>query len=162
MVADSVKVNMESLGVLAICRDIEKANAELYKYFAEIFSSHEEMAELWEKTAGEEENHANQFVLAIKLRREQVVDSFAVDGSSAKKMLNIIEGVSAEVRREKPSILESLLIAIKLEEDLAAFHMMSVVNFVEDQQKKLFTAMMKVDKDHVERMRRFYQRLSMV
>lgn len=156
---DAVKVDMEMIGVLGICRDVELACAKLYKNFAEIFSSHPEMAELWRKTAREEENHALQFVLAINLcREEMIVDSLSMDGSTAKNMRNIVKSMGDEARNNKPGMLDSLRTAIKLEEDLATFHMTTAVNFVEESHKKLFSAMMKADRKHLEELQEFYAR----
>jgi rubrerythrin len=155
---DAGKVDTEMIRVLEICRDIELSCAKLYRYFAEIFSSHQEMAELWRKTVKEEENHARQFVLAIKLCNEQIIDTLSLDGSTAKNMLSVVKSMHDEARKNKPSMLDSLRTAIKLEEDLAAFHMTTVANFVGESHKKLFSAMMSADKGHVEELREFYQR----
>lgn len=155
---DAGKVNTEMIRVLEICRDVELSCAKLYRYFAEIFSSHQEMAELWSKTVREEENHARQFVLAIRLCEEQIIETLSIDGRTAKNMLNIVKSLHDEARKNKPSLLDSLRTAIKLEEDLAAFHMTTAVNFAEGNHKKLFSAMMNADKDHVEELREFYQR----
>ena len=157
MVANAV--NGETVKVLEICRDIELANAELYRYFAGIFRDHAEMAALWHKTAQEEENHAKQFVLAIAMRREQLVDALAIDSNTAENTLNFIKGIYDMVRVNKPSMLEALRSAITLEVNLGKFHMTTAVHFVEKSHRQLFAAMMKADKDHVEALREFYQRL---
>lgn len=160
MVADAVKPNTEIVKVLEICRDIELASAELYKYFAEIFCDHEEMAALWRKTAKEEENHAMQFVLALKMRRERLVDTLAIDGSKAENVLNIVNSFSAAMRKNKPSMLVALRTAIKLEKGLVAFHMSTVACFVEESYKQLFVALMKADRNHIEALEEFYQQLA--
>jgi rubrerythrin len=157
---DAVAVNTKTIRVLEICRDVELANAELYKYFAEIFNSQQELAELWRKTAREEENHALQFVLAINLCGEEMIDSLAVDDSVAKNMLHIVKSLSDEARKNKTSMLDALRTAIKLEENLATFHMTTAVNFVAESHKKLFAAMMKADKNHLADLREFYMRHS--
>lgn len=159
MAADAVKANMEIVKVLEICRDVELANAALYHYFAEIFSSDEELASLWHKTALEEENHAKQFVLGIKMRKEQIVESLSIDGSQAKDMLNFAKSLSAQVRTDPPDKVEALRIAINLEERLAGFHMTTVSGFADNNLKKLFAAMMKTDDHHVEKLHEMHKRL---
>ena len=159
MVDDAAKINIDIMRVLEICRDIELACGELYNYYAEIFCNHEELAALWLKTAREEGNHARQFVLAINLQRQQVADSARIDGFTAKNMLNMIKTVYDGVRGKKPSMLEALSSAIKLEEKLQGCHMTTAVHFVEESHRQLFAAMMKADKDHIEALRRFHQRL---
>lgn len=159
MAVDSTKTNMEIVKVLEICRDVELANAALYHYFAEIFSSDGELAALWRKTAEEEENHAKQFVLGIKMRKEQIVASLSVDGSKAKDMLSFVKALSAQVRRNPPDKVEALRIALNVEERLVGFHMATVSGFTDNNLKKLFAAMMKTDDHHVEKLHEMHQRL---
>lgn len=159
MATEGAKINMEIVKVLEICRDVELANAALYHYFAEIFSSDDEVAALWRKTAEEEENHAKQFVLGIKMRREQIVESLSIDGSKAKDMLNFVNSLSAQVRTTQPDKVEALRIALNVEEKLAGFHMTTVSGFADNNLKKLFAAMMKTDDHHVEKLHEMHQRL---
>lgn len=159
MVDASGKKNLEAGRVLEICRDIESVNAQLYDYFAEIFSEDQEISELWRKTAREEENHARQFVLALKMRREQMVDTLYVDGSTAENTLSLVRAIYEEVRISRPTLIDALKSAITLEANLGKFHMTTVGHFVEESHKKLFSAMMKADKRHVEALKECYQRL---
>jgi len=160
MVADVVKTNAEVVKVLEICRDIELASGELYRYFAEIFSGHEAMAALWRKTATEEDNHAMQFVLAIKMRKETIIDTLSLDISRAENTLKVVKSLTDLVRKNKPSMHEALQAAIKMEKGLVGFHMATVAHFVHESHKKLFTAMMKADNEHIEALEKFYQRLA--
>lgn len=159
MAVDELRVNVEIGKVLEICRDIEAANAELYWYFAEVFKDHAELTALWQKTAREEENHFRQFGLAIKLRKDTIVDSLRVDGSKAEKTLNVIKTYFDTVKQTPPSKLEALSAAIKIEKGLAAFHLTNAAHFIQESHKKLFAAMMAADKEHLEALQRFYDRL---
>jgi len=161
MVANSAKIDGEIVRVLEVCRDIELSSAELYKYFAKIFCDHEEMAALWYKTAQEEENHAKQFILAITMRREQLVESLVIDSGTAESTLNFVRAIYDVVRVNKPSMLEALSSAITLEVNLSKFHMTTAVHFVEKTHRQLFAAMLKADKNHIEALREFHQRLLM-
>ena len=152
--------NVDIIKVLEICRDVELVSAELYNYFAEIFSEHEELAALWRKTAWEEESHAQQFALALKMRREPLVEAVAMAGRRAEHALNIVKSLNDVVRKNKPTMLEALRAAIKLEQGLAAFHMSTVASFVHESHKELFSAMMLADTDHVEALEKFSRRLS--
>lgn len=160
MAADEVRVNMEIEKFLEVCRNIELVNAELYQYFAEIFSSHPELAALWHKTAQEEENHARQFVLAIKMRKETIVDSFVIDGSKAENTLDIVKSYYNTVKNTPPSMLEALSVAIKIEKGLASFHLVNSVHFVQESHKKLFSAMMAADQEHLEALQKFHLRIA--
>lgn len=160
MVHDMAKTNTEVVKVLEICRDIELASAELYRYFSEIFSDHEAMAALWHKTAMEEDSHAMQFIMAIKMRKEAMIDTLAIDVSRAENTLKIVKSLNTVVRKNKPSMLDALQAAIKMEKGLVGFHMATVAHFVHESHKKLFSAMMKADNEHIEALENFYQKLS--
>jgi rubrerythrin len=156
---DAGKNSADIVKVLELCRDVEAASAELYKYFAEIYSDHPELAALWRKTAKEEEDHAKQFVLALKMRREPFIDAIVIDGSKAENALKIVRSLNDMARKSPPGMLEALRAAIKLEKGLADFHMSTAVHFVQENQKQLFLALMRADNEHVEALEKFYQRL---
>jgi rubrerythrin len=157
MTESPVGMSVEVLKILEICRDIEVTCSELYHYFEEIFSNTPNISLLWRKTALEEENHANQFVLALKLRRQGVVQSVNLDVSTAEEILSRIKQMNGEVRVKKPSIADALLLAIELEEDLSEYHLSTIALFEEESHKKLFEAMMKNDHDHVADLKRAYE-----
>jgi hypothetical protein len=157
MTENTAGMSVEVLKILEICRDIEVTCSELYHYFEEIFSSTPNISLLWKKTALEEENHASQFVLAIKLRRQGLVESVSIDAGTAEAILIRLRRVNGEVRVIKPSIADALRLAIELEEDLAEYHLSTIALFQEESHKMLFEAMMKNDHDHVADLKRAYE-----
>ncbi len=159
MADNPVGTNAEVVAILELCRDIEMQGAELYHRFEAIFCDSPEISQLWKKTAHEEENHASQFVLAIKLRRHGLVQSAGIGQTTAETMLNRIKSHIAEVGRNKPGIADALRLAIELEEELSGYHLSTMALFQEESQKKLFEAMMKNDLDHVTALKNAYQAL---
>ena len=146
--------------ILETCIEIEQCNADLYRYFARIFADFPGMAKLWEKTAQEEDNHANQFILAIKLRKLKVIDDVASDIINAGSFLTLVKSISEGVKIIKPGRIDALVTALDLEEKLAAFHANGVAHFVDESYKKLFTAMMKADRNHIVLLQKAYQKLT--
>jgi rubrerythrin len=140
---------MDVLRILEICRDIELYAAELYQYYGEIFSDNREIAKLWQKTALEEENHASQFILAISLRKQGIVQAVSLDLGTAEAILHELKALYGAVRKTRPTITEALRTAIKLEQNLAEYHLSTLALFQEESHKKLFEAMMKNDHGHV-------------
>jgi rubrerythrin len=152
------KTNLDIVRILEICGDIELHCAELYRYYAEIFLENPELSGMWTKTAQEEDNHASQFVLAIKLRRQGMIGSVAVDPYKAENTLRIIKSVYAGVRQNKPAVIDALRSAIKLEERLEEFHMTTVALFTDEAHKNLFNAMMQADQHHLAIIEAAYQK----
>jgi rubrerythrin len=154
----NTKADLEILRTLELCRDIELYNAELYRYYAEIFQcSDPELSAMWQKTADEEDNHANQFVLAIKLRKQNLILHVGIDSFRATTTLNFVKSIFDGVRKNKPSAVDALRSAIKLEMQLEGLHMDSIAFFNDETHRKLFEAMMKADNAHLERIQEAYK-----
>jgi rubrerythrin len=159
MAEKPVVTKTDVLRILEICRDIEVCASELYHYFEEIFIDNPEISKLWRKTALEEENHANQFVLAIKLRSQGLVQAVSIDQNTAETILNQFRSLYEAMRQSKPTIADALILAIKLEERLSEYHMSTLALFQEESQKKLFEAMMKNDCGHVDELEKAYRKV---
>lgn len=151
--------SVELVRIMEICRDIEIWCAELYKFYADLFKDNPEISDLWKKTANEEENHANQFTLAIKLRRQGAIDSVIMDPFKAETALNVIKSIYEGVRHTKPSLEDALRSAIKLEHKLSEFHSVAVTSFSDESFKKTFMAMMKADDYHIDKLQTAYEKL---
>src|SRR6185369_5625680 len=143
--------------ILEICRDVEVYVSELYYYFEESFSDIPDMSRLWKKTAMEEENHAKQFVLAINLRKQDLVHSVSIDLDGAEAVLNKVKSVYETVRQSKPAIADALRMAIELEEELAEYHLSVLARFQDKSHKMLFEAMMNHDNGHALELIKAYQ-----
>lgn len=145
--------------VLECCRDIESNCAKLYGKFAELFREDRELSSLWRKTAAEEENHARQFMLAINLRNLQMISEVKTDVAEVEKMLRETELILDGVGAFRPSAVDAILSAIELEEKLAKFHMDTMATFTDESFRKLYSAMMKDDLDHVKSLQEAYSKL---
>jgi rubrerythrin len=152
--------NMNIQRTLELCEQIERCNAEIYRHFAKTFANMPEMAALWHKTAIEEENHAHQFTLAMKLQHLNVIKETTVDQLKADTFLAHVKSVYEGVLAANPSKFYALVTALNLEEKLAAFHANAVAIFVDESFKKLFTAMMKADREHIDAIQRVYHKLT--
>ncbi|ACM21902.1 hypothetical protein Geob_3561 [Geotalea daltonii FRC-32] len=153
------EVDYNTVRILELCRDVELHGAEIYRYFSEIFANDPMISNLWFKTYQEELNHAHQFVMAINMRKENIVQSVKIDLYSAQNMLKVIQSIYDSVRKNRPTILDAFRSAIKLEEKLADMHMHAISEFTDQSLKALFKALMNADKEHVETLRNAYTSL---
>jgi len=133
--------------LLECCRDIEILCSRLYVLFAEAHKADAEAHELWRKTAKEEDNHADQLRLALKL--EGALNGAQVSIEEARAVRDEMKHLVADVRKKTPSIPEALRMAIDLEKKLAAFHVSQAAVFGSGAQKALFEAMMRANDGHV-------------
>ena len=144
--------------LLEKCREIELLCKELYDYFTELYSDNEEAVSLWSKTASEEENHAAQFTMALRLRND-LACNIQVDAARVESIILQFRGLIAKVKSAPPKLVDALGSSIKLEKYLAEFHLGCVVMFEDDSCRKMFNAMMSSDNEHVESLQAAYDKL---
>jgi len=137
--------------ILELCRAIELAHAQWYRTLAEIHSAEPSLAALWRKTADEEEGHAAQFQLAIAGAAGVV--RVKGDAESLKRVLRALEQDTQRLWERRPSALEALTTAIRMEELMAQVHLDQSAEFGQDSYRRLFRAMMASDHGHVDSLR---------
>ncbi|QEM68331.1 hypothetical protein FO488_09260 [Geobacter sp. FeAm09] len=140
--------------IFEICARIEAQTAELYHYYSELFRENPDAAQLWRKTALEEENHLRQFELADRLYRNAGF-AVSVDPERAHRVCHKLGTLLSHVRQHPPDLETALSRAIEMEESLADLHMEGVVRFADDSVQKIFKAMMRFDQEHVQSLKRF-------
>ena len=148
--------------VLELCRDIELKVSALYLHFSDVFKNNTQMSALWKKTSQEEDNHAKQFELAIKLVKQDALDSVSINIMEVEKYLKIIELEYDRAINDPPSFLDALKMAINAENLFLKLHMTSIASFTDLSYQELFNAMMKHDKEHIETLTDAYNNLTAV
>lgn len=144
----TAKLGSEDLRFLDSGKHFELKCAELYHHFERLFAGEKWFSELWKKTALEEENHAQQFDLALRLKGVGM-ERVKTDVVRATANLQKLEAFVEKVLVLKPSSESALELAIRLEEQLAVVHMASIVAFKDPELKRLFDALLANDRDHV-------------
>ena len=133
---------------LEACAGLELKMAGLYHYFESLFADDPGFSTLWQKTAREEENHSQQFQLAVRLKGIGM-EKVKTDVAQAMVSLHKLESYLENVKASRPTLVEALTLAIRLEEQLAVLHMSSIVAFEDPELKRMFEAMMDSDEGHV-------------
>ncbi|NTV48227.1 MAG: hypothetical protein HGB32_05645 [Geobacteraceae bacterium] len=144
--------------LLEKCREIELLCKELYDYFTELYSDDEDAVRLWSKTAAEEENHAAQFTMALRLIND-LPCIILVDAARVESVILQFRGLIEKVKSAPPKFVDALGSSIKLEKYLAEFHLGCVAMFEDDSYRKMFNAMMSSDNEHVESLQAAYDKL---
>lgn len=141
------------------CREIELLCKELYDYFAELYSDNDDAVRLWRKTAMEEQNHANQFTLALKLRKD-LPCTVLTNSTRVDSVLSQLRALITKVKAVRPNLADALNVSITLEKHLAEFHIDSVARFENDSYRKMFNAMMSNDNEHIESLQQEHNKLT--
>ena len=149
---------INSTTLLKICARMERENADLYHWLSDLFRENRRAALLWKKTALEEENHECQFILAEKLAAG-ILTVPLLEEDSAVRELEKLQALRREFEAHPPTLVRALEAAIILEEDLAKFHLEKLLLYSDEDDRKMFAAMMDHDSDHAESLRAFYAEL---
>jgi rubrerythrin len=145
--------------LLEKCREIELLCKELYDYFTNLYSDDVDAVILWSKTAAEEANHAAQFTMAIRLRKD-IPCKIVVDAAKVDSVLLQFRSSIAKVKSAPPQLVDALKFSIKLEKHLAEFHLGCIAMFEDDSNRKMFDAMMSSDNNHIESLQAAYDKLT--
>ena len=153
------RMSVDMMAVLDKCAEIELKSMELYDLYADCFEHDLDVARMWRRVAREEENHANQFRLALKMR-EGAIKDVTLDPTRVEYILTELQLAIDSVKRACPTLEEALHSAIKLEEDLSRMHVQYVVDFEDEMCRRFFNALMMDDKIHAGRLREAYESAS--
>jgi len=151
------ETNFTKIMIFEMCRDIEIKLSQIYTHFSQIFRTDAKACKLWEKTAQEEENHARQCELAVKLLKEGFIGDISADVEEVRAALVMLEEVFDRVVKEPPSLIRALELAIRIEEYFTKFHALSVAWFTDFSLQELFAALMNADRLHVEALKSAYE-----
>jgi len=132
------------------CHALESCAAEIYRHLAELHQSDPPLSRLFEKTAGEEDNHAAQFDMAQRLYLRNAACNIDLDESRIDGILATARSTLEEMRNNPPSPVEALKNAVMLEQVFSDFHVHTAVHFEDRSVQKLFRAMMAADQEHNE------------
>ena len=130
---------------------IEGKVAELYRFFGALFKEDAQFASLWEKTAGEEDNHKYQFQLAARTETDDL--RATIDKNLADQVLAKLTTLLQSLQKRPSNAVQALRLAIQLEEQIIQFHMDKMVVFQDRSLENLYRAMMASDRNHVEMLR---------
>jgi len=118
-----VETSADADHLLEVCRRIEFTLASLYRFLSNLYGDIPEIAAVFLKTANEEENHALQFVLALKL--PNMIEHPTVPVGAEDYLLREVLDLDAKTRRTLPPPIDALRAAVDLEKRLAAYHVES-------------------------------------
>ena len=150
-------MTITDLMLLEKCMKIELLCKELYNYFAELHSDNEDAVRLWRKTAMEEQNHADQFTLVLKLKKG-ISCLVKVDPAKVESALLQMQTIIEKVKTYPPLFVDALYSSIKLEKHLADFHLGCVIAFDDSSYTELFNAMMASDQEHIAALQAAYDK----
>lgn len=145
------QIRSDDTQILEKCREIELLSKQLYLFFADLYAADADIKELWKKTADEEQHHADQFSLALKMKKNLSM-TLHVDMQRAVFITGELEKLLHKCKSYPPKLVDALATAVKLENYLADLHLACVASFEDQSFKNMFSAMMAADQHHITRL----------
>ncbi|WP_298036868.1 ferritin family protein [uncultured Desulfuromonas sp.] len=130
------------------CVSIEETVAAIYRGFLETVPCDEELKTIWLRMAGEEDDHAAQIRLALRLPIKEAFRGQKVSMAQMEQLLNRARSILEGVRSSPPRVEDALRIAMKLEQDFLHVHIESAAEFAEDSLRRMFAALGQEDEKH--------------
>jgi hypothetical protein len=125
---DKSAFKKNSLQVLEICQQIFECAEEFYQYLAEIHQKNSETARMWSLLAIDKCNHSDTYKFAIRLKGEGIKE-INIDKEFAANVLLKMKSIPKGGRSTIPTVVNTLIFAIKMEEILNSVHIRQVVEF---------------------------------
>lgn len=136
--------------LLKVCHQIELKTGELYKLWSQQDQHPPELLSIWKRLAFEEEQHANEIQLALKLATENAVNSIRLDEKILTQALDHVNNLIAETKQNPIAEKRALQEAYTIESSLHEAHLIQSIEFADPSMKKLFAALSSGDKSHYE------------
>jgi rubrerythrin len=147
---------MNTGDVLENCTQIERLVGSIYQIFMEQQAYSPEYAEIWGKTAREEHNHEQQFIMAKRLACSLKTIEVSQPHPS-QELVRKLSSLKARVAEINLSPTESIRLAIGIEEQLSAFHLDQMRIFSDESVNQLFRSMMNNDRGHIEDLKKAFE-----
>ncbi len=134
---------------LDLCAQVEETASLIYLEFASSSQPDKELQSIWQKMARDEQQHAQQLRLAIRLpKNESIQDVLAEDCPEPAELLLRSSEILEDFKEETFSILKMLKAAVELEKDFLKIHATYALTFKTPSLKQTFEALARADQHH--------------
>ncbi len=134
---------------LNICAEVEETVAQIYHEFASNPQSDAALVRIWKDLAKEEEAHAQQLKLAMRLPVKHVFNGLSKGTPSPEELHQVALDLLKKARGGEMGLLDMLKSAVLLEKEFRKVHATCSLQFKDESLKATFTALAKADADHL-------------
>ena len=122
------KLSLSEKDILTTCAEVEQAVATLYRCFAKLYAENPAAVALFHKTANEEDDHANQFMMACRMQGVGM-KCVKVDAEQINTILEKLKRTIESIQTNPPDLKKALEFSVNLEVALGQYHMNAIVEF---------------------------------
>lgn len=141
---------------LEVCMEVERVAGSIYQGFVDRFADDSELRQLWQQMAQDEHAHAMQLKLAITTSREGIVANPRLTLERVLEILKQGRTLQQRLVQARPSAVEALTLALRMEEVFAQAHLLAVAEVDREDLKVMFRNLARADEEHVGDLRRLH------
>ena len=135
-----------------ICIKVEETVGKIYRQMATSANLSLAVKQTLQEMANDEDDHASQLQLAVRLPENMAVTSSAAMLQQAEQLLAQAEHILRKVSQTEVTDQQAIKFGIKLEENFCQAHIACSFEFTDDRFRSMFAAMARADKEHCQRL----------
>ena len=140
------------------CAQIEEMAAKVYHEFSRNSHCDAELAAIWRKMARDEEDHAHQLRLVLRLSANEILDNINDKCPNPDELSTRLEQILKEARQGNQELLDMLKVAVVLEKEFRRVHVAAALVFKDQHLLKMFEMLAAADDVHVEDLQLYIKR----
>ncbi len=134
--------------LLHLCLEVEETLGRIYRHFADHGPGDQALRQLWRELAQDEEQHALQLRLLLRLPQDGLVASPTLPLDTVRAMRDYARKALQEITSKPVSEATALKLARKLERDFNRVHAEAAVEYPQENTRAMFAALAQADEGH--------------
>jgi len=140
------------------CIAIEETIAAIYRQLAASVGCDAELKAIWEKMAGDEEQHALQIRLAARLPQQETFKGEKLTPARTGQLLSRTRTILEGTNSAKMGVEDALRVSLKLEGEFLAVHVAAAAEFIDGKMREMFLCLARGDEEHQRALQEYYAR----
>ncbi len=131
------------------CAQIEETAALIYHEFSGNAKCDETLALVWEKMARDEEDHAKQLKLAMRLPVRDIFKSAGANSPNPETLNELACSILVRAKEDSYTLLNMLKDAVLLEKEFRKIHATYAIEFKDPSLLETFKRLARADEEHL-------------
>lgn len=140
------------------CARIEEMAAKVYHEFSRNSRCDAELTAIWSKMARDEEDHAHQLRLVMRLSATEILEKISEKCPDPEELSTRLEQILQDAREGNQEVLEMLKVAVVLEKEFRRVHVATSLIFRDPNLLKTFERLAAADDVHVRELQAYIKR----
>lgn len=146
--------------IMQTCIDIEERVGEIYQQFVKHPEAGEELREIWQEMADDENRHAHRIRLTVDRLELAGVKDLGVSGEEIQQLLDRAGEILLDAQEDKLSLEEAIYISVELEDEFMKAHLVFAKGVEQPDLQMMFKSLAEADREHTARLKSYLNRMN--